>query len=161
MIRLDDEILALCGPTWLADLPPTEGLPNDYRLLANKVMRLVPADELFTFVMAKPVEQLNRATQTVGATNNEAERTLRSPRPSPQDGSHQENARRCPPTNDCDKRPGIASAVPTDAHAHKRDCGDSLLDADGAKLLRGTGENAQDLTAEVSVLDQVIPQPSG
>lgn len=77
VIRLDDEILALCGPTWMADLPPTEGLPNDYRLLANEVMRLMLADQLFTFVMAKPVEQPNGVAQSVGATNNEAERTLR------------------------------------------------------------------------------------
>ena len=63
----------------MADLPPTEGSTNDYRLLANEVMRLMLADELFTFVMAKPVGHPNGATQTVGATNNEAERTLRSP----------------------------------------------------------------------------------
>src|SRR6202165_1168999 len=34
---------------------------------------------LFTFVTAKPVKQPNGETQQVGATNNEAERTLRSP----------------------------------------------------------------------------------
>ncbi len=79
IIQLDDEILALCGPTWMADLAPTEGWTNDYRLLANEIMRLMLADQLFTFVMAKAVEQPNGVTQTVGATNNEAERTLRSP----------------------------------------------------------------------------------
>lgn len=76
---LEDEILELCGPTWFADLPPLEGLDNDYRLLVNEVMRLLLAEELFTFVTAKPVEQPNGEIQTVGGTNNEAERTLRNP----------------------------------------------------------------------------------
>src|SRR5947199_5408379 len=35
---LEDEVLELCGPTWLADLPPLEGLDNDHRLLVNEVM---------------------------------------------------------------------------------------------------------------------------
>jgi len=77
--ELDDEILELCGPLWAADLPPLEGLDNDYRLLTNEVMRLMLAQELFTFVAAKPVKQPNGETQRVGATNNESERTLRAP----------------------------------------------------------------------------------
>jgi transposase len=76
---LDDEIVGLCGPMWAAELPPLEGPDNDYRLLVNEVMRLMLARELFTFVTAEPVEQPNGVTQEVGATNNEAERTLRSP----------------------------------------------------------------------------------
>jgi hypothetical protein len=76
---LEDELLDLCSPMWLADLPPLEGLDNDYRLLVNEVMRLALAEELFTFVKAKPVEQPNGEMQTVGGTNNEAERTLRNP----------------------------------------------------------------------------------
>jgi transposase len=76
---LEGEIAELCGPLWLADLSPLEGLDDDYRLLVNEVMRLTLAEELFTFVTAKPVEQPNGETQTVGATNNESERTLRKP----------------------------------------------------------------------------------
>lgn len=76
---LDEKILDLCGPMWAADLPPLEGLDNDYRLLANEVMRLMLAQQLFTFVTAKPAPQPNGETQQPGATNNEAERTLRSP----------------------------------------------------------------------------------
>lgn len=79
IVALDDELLELCGPLWLADLPPLEGPDNDYRLLVNEVMRLMIAQELFTFVTAEPVEQPNGATQPVGPTNNEAERMLRSP----------------------------------------------------------------------------------
>ena len=76
---LDDEILELCGPLWAEDLPPLEGPDNDYRLLVNEVMRLMLTEQLFTFVTAPPVKQPNGETQSVGGTNNEAERTLRSP----------------------------------------------------------------------------------
>jgi len=79
IIWLGDEILALCGSLWAANLAPLEGLANDHRLLVNEVMRLMLAEELFPFVTATPVQQPNGTTQTVGATNNEAERTLRSP----------------------------------------------------------------------------------
>ena len=77
--ELEDEVLELCLDMWLAELPPLEGLADDYRLLVNEVMRLLLAEELFTFVTAKPVEQPNGEIQTVGGTNNEAERTLRNP----------------------------------------------------------------------------------
>src|SRR5436305_82631 len=76
---LEEEVLELCLPVWLAELPPLEGLQDDYRLLVNEVMRLLLAEELFTFVKAKPVQQPNGEMQTVGGTNNEAERTLRNP----------------------------------------------------------------------------------
>jgi hypothetical protein len=84
--ELDDEILELCVSMWAADLPPLEGLDNDYRLLVNEVMRLMLAKELFTFVTAKPVEQPNGETRPVGGTNNEAERTLRAPAQARQTG---------------------------------------------------------------------------
>ena len=76
---LEGEIIALCGPLWYENLPPLEGLANDYRLLVNEIMRLMIAEQLFTFVTAKPVEQPNGETHPVGGTNNEAERTLRNP----------------------------------------------------------------------------------
>jgi transposase len=76
---LEGEICSLCSAMWIAELPPCEGLDNDYRLLVNEVMRLLLAEELFTFVTAQPVEQPNGEIQTVGGTNNEAERTLRNP----------------------------------------------------------------------------------
>jgi transposase len=76
---LEEEVFELCCPLWIKGLPPLEGLDNDYRLLVNEVMRLLLAEELFTFVTAKPVMQPNGETRTVGGTNNEAERTLRNP----------------------------------------------------------------------------------
>jgi transposase len=77
---LDDEILELCAPLWVLDLPPLEDGPeNDYRLLVNEVMRLMLDKQLFTFVTAAAATQPNGASQPVAGTNNEAERTLRGP----------------------------------------------------------------------------------
>jgi transposase len=158
---LDDEILNLCGPLWAAELPPCEGPDNDYRLLANEVMRLMLAQELFTFVTAKPVEQPNGETQTVGATNNEAERTLRSPAQARKTG-------RTNKTTHGARRQTILTSVleslrlylPTFtltsviAEIHRwietgRSCFTELLDK--LKLT----------VPEESVLNQVLPQPSG
>ena len=77
---LDDKILELCGPMWVAELPPGEGPQDDYRRLCNELMRVMLAEQLFTFVTAEPVEKPNGETLAVSGTNNEAERTLRSPR---------------------------------------------------------------------------------
>lgn len=76
---LDEDVLELCGAIWCADLPPLEGLANDYRLLNEELMRLMLAQQLFTFVAADPVTKPNGETQAAAGTNNEAERTLRNP----------------------------------------------------------------------------------
>jgi len=68
----------LVAAVWEAQLPPTEGPADDYRLLCEEIMRLLLADQLFTFVTAEPVAQPNGNTMTVPGTNNESERTLRS-----------------------------------------------------------------------------------
>ncbi len=77
VLVLEAEITELCEGMWLADLPPTEGLENDYRLLVDEIMRIMLCEELFTFVTAKPTTQPNGMTKPVDGTNNEAERTLR------------------------------------------------------------------------------------
>lgn len=74
---LDEAIFALCEPMWGADAPAVEEAEKDYRLLINEVMRLMIAQELFPFVTAESVDQPNGVARSVGATNNEAERTLR------------------------------------------------------------------------------------
>jgi transposase len=76
---LELRIFALCQQTWDLNLPPLEGLANDYRLLIEEVMRLALAEQLFQFVTAEPVWQPNGATKLVDGTNNEAERVLRGP----------------------------------------------------------------------------------
>ena len=74
---LDEAIFALCEPLWGAGAPPVEEPDQEYRRLINELIRLMIAQELFPFVTAEPVEQPNGVAQSVGATNNEAERTLR------------------------------------------------------------------------------------
>jgi len=76
---LDDEILELCFPMWVAELPPGEGPADDYRRLCNELMRLMLARQLFTFVTAAAVQKPNGEMMAVSGTNNESERTLRSP----------------------------------------------------------------------------------
>ena len=77
--ELDDEILELCGPAWFAELPPSEGAADGYRLLINELMRLMLSRQLFTFVTAAAVTTPNGKTSPVSGTNNESERTIRSP----------------------------------------------------------------------------------
>jgi transposase len=74
---LDDEVLDLCLALWGAELPALQGLDDEFRLLANELMRLMLAKQLFTFVTAKSMAQPNGTTKPVAGTNNEAERTLR------------------------------------------------------------------------------------
>ena len=74
---LEGEVCELCQPMWCADVTPSEGPANDYRLLLNELGRLVLAEQLFTFVTASPVTQPNGESLPVAGTNNEAERTLR------------------------------------------------------------------------------------
>jgi len=76
--ELDDEILELCGGVWCAELPPGDGTDNDFRLLCNELMRLMLAQQLFTFVTAAPIETPRGETLPVAGTNNESERALRS-----------------------------------------------------------------------------------
>jgi hypothetical protein len=76
---LEDELAELCGLYWLDKDRPREGLGHDFQLLINELLRLLLADELFTFVTARAVEQPNGQTHRVAGTNNEAERTLRNP----------------------------------------------------------------------------------
>ncbi len=83
---MDDEILKLCGSMWFAELPPLDGPADDLRLLANELMRLMLAEQLFTFVTAAPVETPSGEVVPVAGTNNAAERTLRSPAMSRQTG---------------------------------------------------------------------------
>jgi transposase len=76
---LDDQILNLCGMVAIADLLAGTGLDHDFGLLVAEVLRLMLHQELFTFVTTPPVQQPNGTVKPVSGTNNEAERTLRSP----------------------------------------------------------------------------------
>jgi hypothetical protein len=77
--ELDDQIVALCAPMWVAELPKLDGANDDYRLLCNELMKLMLAQQLFTFVTAAPVATPTGKIVPIAGTNNESERTLRNP----------------------------------------------------------------------------------
>ena len=157
----DDEIFALCEPLWGAGAPAVEEPEKDYRRRINELMRLMIAQELFPFVTAEPVDQPNGVARSVGATNNEAERTLR--------GSSQ--ARKTGRTNKTlagARRQTIVTRVPESLRLYLptftlsgvlaeirrwtqtgRSCFTELLDT---LKIPPPGE---------SVLDRVLPHPSG
>ena len=76
---LENRIVELCFSTWFAELPPSQGPENDYRLLCNELIRLFREGQLFTFVTASAVETPRGDTQPVSGTNNAAEQVLRNP----------------------------------------------------------------------------------
>lgn len=161
VIRLDDQILGLCHAKWLANEPPCEGVADDYRRLVNEVMRLMLADELFPFVRAQPVDQPNGTTQTVGGTNNEAERTLRSPAQARQTG-------RTNKTLTGARRQTILTSVLESLRVYLPTF---TLTSVLAEVQRWTGtgrscfrellERLKLSPPDTAVLDRVIPQPSG
>jgi transposase len=77
--ELADELFDLCDPVWREKQSLKDALEHDRCNLALEILRLLDKDELFTFVTAPAVERPNGTEQTVGGTNNEAERTLRGP----------------------------------------------------------------------------------
>jgi hypothetical protein len=158
---LEDEVLELCAPLWLEELPPLEGLDNDYRLLVNEIMRLLLAEELFTFVTAKAVVQPNGETQTVGGTNNEAERTLRNPATARKTGRTSKTAYGA-------RRQTILTSVLESLRLYLKSC--TL--ANVIKEVQGwvaTGRSCfEELLEKLglplpvqSILDHVLPTPSG
>lgn len=77
--ELDEAVTQLCLPVWGLGLPPLEGPADDHRRLCDELMRLMLNRQLFTFVVAADVESPAGETLPVPGTNNESERTLRSP----------------------------------------------------------------------------------
>lgn len=158
---LDDEILELCGPLWAAELPPLEGPDNDYRLLANEFMRLMLAQQLFTFVTAQPAAQPNGITLPLGATNNEAERTLRNPAAARQTG-------RTSKTIAGARRQTILTSVLESLRLYLPTFTLSSVLAEiecwidqGRSCFTALLNQLKIHTPQQSVLDQVLPNPSG
>ena len=75
---LENDVIELCGPRCGDDSPAPDEVENDYRRLANEVMRLCLDGELFPFVTVPPVKTPH-GEKAVSGTNNESERTLRNP----------------------------------------------------------------------------------
>ena len=158
---LDDEILELCGPLWAAELPPLEGPDNDYRLLANELMRLMLTQQLFTFVTAQPAVQPNGITPPLGATNNEAERTLRNPAAARQTG-------RTSKTIAGARRQTILTSVLESLRLYLPTFTLSSVLAEierwidqGRSCFTALLNQLKIRTPQQSVLDQVLPNPSG
>jgi transposase len=158
---LDDEILDVCAAMWFADLPPLEGLDNDYRLLVNEIMRLMLAQELFTFVTATPVEQVNGTTQPVAGTNNEAERTLRGAAQARKTG-------RTNKTIDGARRQTILTSVLESLRLYLTTFTlSSVLEemkrwwAAGQSCFADLLEKLKLASPEQSIIDRVLPSPSG
>ena len=158
---LDDEIFDLCVANWLPDEPPSQGLEKDYRLLVHEVLRLLLREELLTFVTAPPTAQPNGTTKPVDGTNNEAERTLR-------DAAQARLTGRTSKTIDGARRQTILTSVLQSLRLYLPTF---TLSSVLAELKRwwATGRSCfaellekLDLTPpEQSVIDQVLPGPSG
>ena len=65
--ELEEELRGLCAARWLDQTKTSNEVEDSYRRLANELMRLLLAKELFTFVTEADVE----------GTNNESEREVR------------------------------------------------------------------------------------
>jgi len=158
---LDDESFALCEPMWGAGAPPVEEPDQDYRRLINEIMRLMIAQELFLFVTAKPVDQPNGVARSVGATNNEAERTLRS-------SSQARKTGRTNKTLAGARRQTIVTSVLESLRLYLPTFTLSSVLAEirrwaqtGRSCFTELLETLQIPPPEESVLDRVLPHPSG
>jgi hypothetical protein len=69
-------LFALCGPV-RREQAAAKGLEHSWWLLAEELVRLAVDDELFTFLHSSPATQPNGVQPELAGTNNEAERTLR------------------------------------------------------------------------------------
>jgi transposase len=161
VLVLNDEIIELCEGMWLADLPPMEGLENDYRLLVDELMRLMLREELFTFVTAKPTTQPNGTTKPVDGTNNEAERTLRGAAQARVTGRTNKTA------NGARRQTILTSVLESLRLFLPTFTLSSVLDelkrwwATGQSCFEKLVEKLKLAPPEQSVIDQILPGPSG
>jgi transposase len=158
---LDDKLLTLCLPVWIQELPPLEGIADDYRLLVNELMRLMLAQELFTFVTAKPVEQVNGTSKPVDGTNNEAERELRDPALARKTGRTNKTIKGA-------RRQTVLTSVLKSLHLYLPTFTlSSVLDemkrwwATGRSCFAKLLKKLKLAPAEESILDRILPSPSG
>jgi transposase len=158
---LDDQIFELCGAMWIEDSPPLEGLADDYRRLANELMRLMLAKQLFPFVTAEPVKQPNGTINPVGGTNNEAERTLRGPAGARDTG-------RADKTSKGSRRRTILTSVLESQRLYLSSYTLSSVMEEmkrwwktGCSCFMALVKKLKLALPEKSVLDQILPSPSG
>jgi transposase len=157
---LENELFELCGPVWLED--PSQGsLDHDRRLLAVELMRLALTEQLFTFVTAQAAAQPNGACQPLDSTNNEAERTLRQPAQARETGQTSKTLAGA-------RRTSILASVLQSLRLYLTEYTlQSVIEevkrwqAAGRSCFRALLESLGLSLPDHSVLDRVLPQPSG
>jgi hypothetical protein len=158
---LEDALLDLCAPHWVTDEVPLPGPAKDFQLLVNELMRLALNHQLFTFVTAEAVVQPNGAPKAIDGTNNEAERTLRGAAQARLTGRTNKTAAGA-------RRQTILTSVLESLRLYLSTftLASVLVEieqwaAAGCSCFAKLVKKLKLKAAEESVLDQVIPMPSG
>jgi len=153
-------LFALCGPV-CREQAAAQGVAHEWWLLAEELVRLALRDELFTFLRTEPAAQPNGAQPEVEGTNNEAERTLRG-------AAQARDTGRTSKTQAGARRTTILSSVLDSLRLYlPKYTLSSVIEEIGR--WQQTGRSCfRDLLDKLgmclpnhSVLDRVLPQPSG
>lgn len=153
-------LFALCSPV-CRDQKDAKGLAHEWWLLAEELVRLGLKDELFTFVLTEAPTQPNGIQPALDGTNNEAERELR--------GAAQARAMgRTSKTLAGARRTTILSSVLASLRLYLAKYTLSSVLAEiqrwqetGRSCFRELLDKGQIPLPEPSVLERVLPQPSG
>jgi transposase len=153
-------LFALCGPVCREQAEST-GLAHDWWLLAEELVRLALRDELFTFLSCDVGEQPNGRKPVLDGTNNEAERKLR--------GEAQARATgRTSKTTVGARRTTVVGSVLESLRLYLPEftLGKVIEEVQrwrevGRSCFRELLDTLQIPLPEHSVLDRVLPQPSG
>ena len=153
-------LFALCGPVCRAQAE-SKGFAHDWWLLSEELVRLALKDELFTFVRSEPAEQPNGAKATLDGTNNEAERELRGAAQARKTG-------RTSKTGSGARRTTILGSVLESLRLYlAKYTLSSVLEEisrwheTGRSCFRQLLDQLQIALPNHSILDRVLPQPSG
>ena len=154
------QVFALCEPLTLAE-PAAGTLDYDQRLLASEIMRLALREQLFTFVLAKPAAQPNGQSVPLDGTNNEAERAQRP-------AAQARATNRTSKTPAGARRTSIVTSVLESLRLYlpKYTLSNVIEEiqrwrATGRSCFRELLEKLNLELADDSVLDRVLPEPSG
>jgi transposase len=153
-------LFALCGPVSREQSEST-GLDHDWWLLAEELVRLALRDELFTFLQCEAGARPNGSQSPLDGTNNEAERKLR--------GESQARATgRTSKTTAGARRTTVVGSVLESLRLYLLEytLGSVIEEVcrwqqTGRSCFRALLEKSGILLPEQSVLDSVLPQPSG
>jgi transposase len=153
-------LFGLCSPVCRTQASAT-GLDHEWWLLAEELVRLALKDELFTFVLGEGPAQPNGVQPQLAGTNNEAERTLR--------GAAQARATgRTSKTASGARRTTVLRSVLESLRLYlSKYTLSSVIEEisrwqqTGKSCFRELLEQLAIGSPEQSILDRVLPQPSG